>query len=451
MEISEKSITIPALIDTNNFIEHFRTSVGFQLKSNEIPIRFAITESNKSFYKCEVGVVTGTSFNWHEKPMDLFAFRPRKLETSESFTAVLLIPTGIGSEIGGHAGDATAVAHLLAESCDRLILHPNVVNASDINELPNNALYVEGSIVTRLLMGMIGLQPTRSNRVLVILDDHMDKHFVNGAINSVNAARATYGLNCSNVVCLNPSFRMFADYSESGCAVGRVEEVKYCLEVLRKFEGDYDAIALSSVIRVPQEYHLDYFRMEGKMVNPWGGVEAMLTHTISSLLNVPTAHSPMFESKKIENIETGVVDPRMAAEAVSLAFLQCILKGLHRSPKIIQDELLFARPDVISAEDISCLIVPEGCLGLPTIAALAHGIYVISVRENRNLMRNDLSQLPWHKGKLIQVDNYLEAAGVINALKSGVTLESVRRPIYATKVTTNINETVIDNTNVESS
>ena len=81
-----------------------------------------------------------------------------------------------------------------------------------------------------------------------------------------------------------------------------------------------------------------------------------------------------------------------------------------------------------------------GCLGLPTIAALEQGIPVIAVRENRNLMRNDLSHLPWQKRQFIPVDNYLEAVGVMNALKAGVALESVRRPIEGTKVRKAIQE-----------
>ena len=64
------------------------------------------------------------------------------------------------------------------------------------------------------------------------------------------------------------------------------------------------------------------------------------------------------------------------------------------------------------------------------------GIHVIAVRKNRNLMRNDLTLLPWHNEQYIQVNNYAEAVGVMNALKAGVTLESVRRPISGTKVRT---------------
>ena len=109
---------------------------------------------------------------------------------------------------------------------------------------------------------------------------------------------------------------------------------------------------------MPQEYHLQYFTNEGDMVNPWGGVEAMLTHCLSSILNIQTAHSPMFESREMENLEVGLVDPRMSAEAVSLTFLQCILKGLHKSPRVITDKGYLGDSGVFSAEDVSCIVVP---------------------------------------------------------------------------------------------
>ena len=49
--------------------------------------------------------------------------------------------------------------------------------ASDINEMPENALYVEGSQLSQLLMGTIGLKETRKNRVLAIIDGN-NKKFV---------------------------------------------------------------------------------------------------------------------------------------------------------------------------------------------------------------------------------------------------------------------------------
>ena len=46
---------------------------------------------------------------------------------------VVIIPTGIGCEIGGHAGDATPVIKLLANISNNLITHPNAVNALNTN------------------------------------------------------------------------------------------------------------------------------------------------------------------------------------------------------------------------------------------------------------------------------------------------------------------------------
>lgn len=71
---------------------------------------------------------------------------------------------------------------------------------------------------------------------------------------------------------------------------------------------------------------------------------------------------------------------------------------------------------------------------MPTLAALEQGIPVIAVKENKNRMQNKLEELPFARGKLFMVDNYLEAVGVMNAIKAGVALESVRRPLAHTTV-----------------
>jgi hypothetical protein len=324
------------------------------------------------------------------------------------------------------------VARLLASSCDNLITHPNVVNASDINELPENGLYVEGSVITSLLMGTIGLQKVRSNRVVLIIDKHGDKLFYEAAINSVSAARAALGLDCPAVIMMEDKMNMWSLYSSSGRAVGRIDYFDRVCEILEKYNSKYDAVALSSVIRVPQNFHTDYYLQD--MINPWGGVEAMLTHAISLLFNIPSAHSPMLESKEILNLNLGIVDPRKAAEVISETFLHCILKGLHKSPKIIRNMPGRSYPGVLTASDVSCLVIPYGCVGLPTLAAIEQGIPVIAVKENTNRMRNKLEELPFESEKLFIVDNYLEAVGVMNAMKAGISVNSVRRPLAFTNV-----------------
>lgn len=436
MLITEREIEVPSARDTIHagLLDHFRRWVKKATPLNEA-IRFAVTSSGASGHHCELGLLSGfTEAGISLSEAGIFDFSKRKIENTGRFTTVLLVPTGIGAEIGGHAGDAGPVARLLASCCDTLITHPNVVNASDINEIPDNGLYVEGSVISRLLMGTVGLERVRSNRVLVVIDDHPDESFVNMAINSVNAARASYGLRCPKVVCLSPPVKLMAQYTTGGSAAGRVENFNQLHNVLVEFRGDYDAVALSSVIAVPHEYHLGYFRAAGDMVNPWGGVEAMLTHAVSLLHNVPSAHSPMFESREIADIDPGVVDPRMAAEAVSCTFLQSILKGLHRSPRIVTDESSMQHTGVITAEDVSCLVIPYGCVGLPTLAALEQGTPVIAVSENKNLMRNVLRVLPWKPGQLWVVENYWEAAGVISAMRAGLAPESVRRPLRSLAV-----------------
>ena len=123
------------------------------------PIRFAVTESCGELWHCELGVQVG------EASADaIFGFHKRPRKDAADFNVLMLVPTGIGAEVGGHAGDASPAAALLASVCDTLITHPNVLNASDIIQVPDNALYVEGSLITQMMLGTVALRRVRSNR-----------------------------------------------------------------------------------------------------------------------------------------------------------------------------------------------------------------------------------------------------------------------------------------------
>lgn len=434
MHIYEKEIVIPRSKTNGSPISFFERKIMDSLSEHEIPIRFVVTKTDAETYNCEVGLISGVQDFYRSDIPSIFEFIPRRFENTELFNAVLLVPTGIGAEIGGHAGDAAPVARLLASACDHLITHPNVVNASEINELPENGLYVEGSAITQLLMGTVGLQPVRSNRVLLVMDKHAESQITEMTINTVSAARAAMGLDCPAVVELDSTLSMSAEYSSSSRAIGRIEHLEKLCETLHKYRAVFDAVALSSKIRVPKELPLKYLQSKGEMVNPWGGVEAMLTHAITLIFGVPTAHAPMEDSMEMVDMHAGVVDPRISAEAGSACYLQCVFKGLHKSPRLISDASAMNHPGVLSVKDISCLIIPDGCLGLPTLAALEQDIPVIAVRENKNWMRNNLEELPFSPGKLFIVDNYLEAVGIMAAMKAGIAPETVRRPISYTNV-----------------
>jgi hypothetical protein len=434
MNLIERQLLIPASPGHRDMIGQIQKTIDLEVEDGAIPVRFAITDMDDTHYQCEFGMLREIDRNKYKKLQSIFQFKKRKIERTKDFNTVFLVPTGIGSTIGGHAGDATPAARVLAEACDNLILHPNVVNASDLNEMPDNALYVEGSTITRLLMGTASLQPVRSNRLLVIIDDHEIEMFANDTINAVNAARATYGLDCTKVVKLSPPLRMIAEFTKSGSAAGTIKGLERINQVINENLDSFDAVAIASVVEVEDEYHEEYFHNHGEMINPWGGVEAMLTHAVSILHNIPAAHSPMLESHKVADFDLGLVDPRLAAEAISMTFVQCMLKGLQRSPRIITEPDSIGESGLISAADISCLVIPDKCVGLPTLAALEQGVPVIAVKENQNLMKNNLLMLPWSPGQLHLVDNYWEAVGVMTALKAGISPDSMRRPLSDTRL-----------------
>jgi uncharacterized protein DUF3326 len=436
LQLREKSITIPAAPGNRGIIAHLEKALSFRFTDGEIPVRLVIASLDDDSYACEIGCLVGSDGAGAEHSESIFELRRRDGATAGQFNAAYIVPTGIGAEIGGHAGDATPAARLLASCCDRLITHPNVVNASDVNEIPANAFYVEGSILCRLLMGTVGLEPVRANRVMVVFDSQPDAMIENLVLNTVESARATYGLDCTGIHRLDPPLELTATSSPSGRAVGSGRGIDRVFDLLTETAGDYDAVAISSLIGVPDGFHDKYFSSAGAMINPWGGIEAMLTHAISHCFNVPSAHAPMMESREILNEDPGRVDPRMAAEAISSSFLQCVLKGLKQSPRIVRDPDRMAASGVLTVRDVACLVIPEGCIGLPTLAALEQGIPVIAVREGSGLMAGKLASLPWRDHQLFIAENYWEAAGILSALRAGIAPASVRRPFDRLEVQT---------------
>ena len=340
---------------------------------------------------------------------------------------MLVVPTGIDADIGGHAGDAGPVARLLAAASDRLITHPNVANGADINEMPENTLYVEGSALTRLMMGTAALAPVRANRVLPLIQEHPEAVIWHTLVNAVSAAYGAGGFPCLPVVPLPVDLVMTPHVSPaSGRATGVIEGFDALCEVIEKRLDTFEAIAISSVVDVPEDVQRAYF-MGDEGVNPFGGIEALLTHAVSLLYDVPAAHAPMYDTFEIMNGDEGIYEPRKAAEGSSFACIHSVIKGLSRGPRIVTGAAALTGRGVVSAEDISCLVIPDGCLGLPTLAALQQGIHVIAVRENGNLMRNDLAHLFAGTGRYHRVENYWEAAGLIMALQAGIAPETVRR------------------------
>lgn len=325
---------------------------------------------------------------------------------------VLIIPTGLGAKIGGDAGDGNPVAKLLAGCCDTLIIHPNVVNASDINEMPENTLYVEGSMLDRFLAGGIELQPVRTyNRILVVANPPVTDE----TVNAVSAARATIGCH-AEILELSEPLRMVARL-EATHATGDVFGVASLVKDVS--DAEFDALAIHTPIEVSRDVALSYYRKGG--INPWGGIEAKASKCIAAKLNKPVAHAPLetvtADDPELFFVFQGPVQPRIAAEAISNCYLHCVLKGLHRAPRIGRG---------LSRDDVDVLISPFQCWGSPHKACLHHGITIIEVREN--VIASPVPSTPQ-----IVVDNYLEAAGLVMSLRAGVDPSTVRANFSETK------------------
>lgn len=333
------------------------------------------------------------------------------------FNTVLIIPTGLGAKIDGNAGDANPVAKLIASVSDKLITHPNVVNAADINEMASNVLYVEGSQLDTFLNGEANLVEVRSNRILVVVN----KPILPETINAVSAARMTLGADIKMLE-LDTPLKMEATYDKktgqaTGIVTGHIELVEQVFKV-----DDWDALALATPIKVDKEVAIRYIREGG--VNPWGGVEAKASKLVAEQINVPIAHAPVETPE--ETCFKGfneVVPPSVAPEMISRSFLQCVLKGLHKAPQLVIGERTG-----ISCNDVAVMISPMGCWGEPHRACENQGIPIIVVKENTTVLHERMGD------SCIYVDNYLEAVGVIQSMKLGMTIESLRNKVYKTKI-----------------
>lgn len=326
---------------------------------------------------------------------------------------IFIVPTGIGAPIGGHAGDATPAARLIAPICDNLILHPNVVNASDINEMPANALYVTGATIDDLLSGYVGISKVvGQNRIAVLVNKPVPDEIVN----IVSAARATLGVEAF-IVGLPASIKMVARFASDGSATGTIEGTQEAAEYLRGLGQRFDAVAVFSKIDLSVETAWEYVRERG--VNPWGGVEAKLTRLMTDILKVPCAHSPFGHTLDDFN---GIVDPRMAAEMVSVTYAFCVLKGLHKAPEITDGQ------QGITVRNIDAMVSPINCWGVPHQKCFENEIPVVTVKENDPIVKKTAPH------QTLVASSYMEAAGMLLALREGISVDSLQRPLGITEV-----------------
>jgi hypothetical protein len=428
MRITNATLTVPKN-DSRSWLERVGRELSAHLRVGRYPLRAAIARLTEREAVIESTFVELDSRDpYRECFTDIELTSPRRKDhQDEKFAVVQIVPTGVRCEIGGFAGDACPATNLLAAAADVVITHPNAVNASDINEMASNVLYVEGKSLDDFLLGHLGLAPSRSNRIGTFVDP-TGKAYLDEVVHTLNAARAVAGIDCASYTVGASEIGARTVWSQSGCAVGTVLNPLAILDSVQQLLDDgANAIGGVSVIHGVTAAEFSQ-HLAGEIPNPSGGVEAIITHLISKVFRVPTAHAPLPYYADVK--ERGTHNPRASAEFNSTPHYLCVLKGLAKAPRLVPVERLdHVAPHLVTLNSVGAVVVPASCLGgIPALAAEYSNIPLIAVEENRTLLSvtNDEMQMR----NVIPVKSYLEAAGVILALKQGLSLESLRRPIH---------------------
>ena len=288
-------------------------------------------------------------------------------------TIALIIPTGIGADIGGYAGDGGKIARMFSKHFN-VITHPNVVNGGILSAINDDILYVEGYILDEFFKGNLSLEPLKlyeENKTGVIFDKSIPNDILNVHINTINAMKEVMGFDI-------PCFEITSEevgvefYIKDNISTGVIGNEKTLLNSAKKLiSKGVNAIGVVCYFR--DDITNDDYE-SGTGVDPIGGIEAVISHYLSKELMIPVAHSPAFS--EIE-ISTKLSNSKVASENISSTYLPCILEGLNRAPKIDKEN-----KKGIKNKDIKALIVPYKALGSPAVlAALEQNIRVVSVKN----------------------------------------------------------------------
>ncbi len=340
------------------------------------------------------------------------------------YTAVLIIPTGIGAAIGGYAGDALPVAKVLAEVCDRLITHPNVLNGASLYWNIPNSFYVEGFGLDKFAAGCWGLRPVRSNKIGLLLDQGIEPELRLRHLQAADAARATLGLTITDYVITDAPLNVQLQIAPSGASWGTIGNADSLLRAAEKLIKKTGAEAIAVVARFPDnldEEAAQNYR-HGKGVDPLAGAEAVISHLLVRTFQIPCAHSPALASVPPDPN----LSPRSAAEELGYTFLPSVLVGLSRAPQfIIEKGLSPYLQEHIWADQVDVAIAPATACGSSALLTLSQKrCQIITVEENKTQINVPAQALGI---QAIQVNSYLEAVGVLVALKTGINPLTLRR------------------------
>jgi len=334
---------------------------------------------------------------------------------------LMVIPTGIGCELGGYAGDAIPAARLLAAASGCLITHPNVMNAAALYWSDPRIHYVEGSSLDRFAAAALALRPVRRQRIGLLLDAGIEPELRQRHLQVADGCRASLGLEIGPVVDTDQPLEVTLSLGASGISWGRLGRPDALLRAGARLKAA-GATAIAVVARFPDDPGSDALTAyrQGSGVDALAGAEAVISHLLSQGLGLPCAHAPALSPLPLDP----QLDPRAAGEELGYTFLACVLVGLSRAPDLVPAAQ--ARPTDLAIDQVGAVLAPAGALGgAAVLAAAERGIPVIAV-HNPCLLQVDAEALGL---EVLPAASYGEAAGLVLALREGLSPAALRRPL----------------------
>ena len=340
---------------------------------------------------------------------------------------LMVVPTGIGCVIGGYAGDALPSARLLAAASGCLITHPNVMNGASLYWKDPRIHYVEGYGIDRFAAGDWALRPIRQQRIGLLLDAGIEPELRQRHLQVADGCRATLGIEIGPVVSSDVPLGVHLGLGQSGASWGTLERPDALLRAGERLKAN-GATAIAVVARFPDDQGSEALQAyrHGSGVDALAGAEAVISHLLVRHLEIPCAHAPALSALPLDP----QLDPRAAGEELGYTFLACVLVGLSQAPELVQRSSANIR-DLV-ADDLGVLVVPEGSLGgEAALACLERKVPVICV-TNPSLLQVSSTVLGLGS-EVLQASSYAEAAGMVLALREGVSLSALMRPLPALK------------------
>ena len=341
---------------------------------------------------------------------------------------LLVVPTGIGCAIGGYAGDALPSARLLAAASGCLITHPNVMNGASLYWSDPRIHYVEGSSLDRFAAGELLLRPVRRQRIGLLLDAGIEEELRQRHLQVADGCRATLGLEIGPVVITDAPLQVELSLGASGVSWGELGRPEALLRAGRQLQAA-GATAIAVVARFPDDpdsAELAAYR-QGSGVDVLAGAEAVISHLLSLELGLPCAHAPALSPLPLDPR----LDPRAAGEELGHTFLACVLVGLSRAPDLIRREAcggmaVGLQPADLAIEAVGAIVAPAAALGGAAVLACAERRIPVIAVENPCLLPVTAAALDL---EVIPATSYSEAAGLLLALREGISPAALQRPL----------------------